>query len=420
MERPVFSVTELNTYVKDCLEQDPLLRNVCVSGELSNYKIYPSGHHYFSLKDSEGAVSCVMFRSAAASLRFRPDNGMTVLVCGKVSVYPRDGRYQLYVSAMMVSGAGDLHLAFEQLKAKLEKEGLFAPERKQRLPVFPGTVALITSPVGAAVRDMIRILGARWPMAKVLVVPVRVQGKEAAGEICEAIRYVNQYSLADVIITGRGGGSLEDLWAFNEEAVARAVAGSRIPVISAVGHEPDVMISDYVADMRASTPSNGAERCVPDRQEVAAAVKNLSGRLQGAITHELTRQRKQLQIVAGNRVLQDPRESLNLRRMDLDMLREKLCHAEKTVLDRNLRQVVRLSASLDALSPLKVLSRGYAVASDTEGHYFSSVLELCPENEFLLTFSDGTARCVPLEVGTDIKYKDKPETESEKECQGKY
>ena len=223
MERPVFSVSELNNYVRASLEENPLLQNVCVMGEISNYKLYPSGHHYFSLKDADSSVSCVLFKGQAFSLRFRPENGLTVLASGRVSVYPRDGKYQLIVNAMMPAGSGDLQLAFEQLKARLDREGLFDPEHKKSLPVFPEKIAVITSPVGAAVQDVIRILGKRWPSAEVLVVPVRVQGAEAPGEICRAIRYVNRFQLADVIITGRGGGSAEDLWAFNDELVARSI-----------------------------------------------------------------------------------------------------------------------------------------------------------------------------------------------------
>ena len=264
MTEPI-SVTALNQYVKGLLDRDRLLSQVLVRSEMSNYKVYPSGHHYFSLKDAESSIRCVMFRREAASLRFRPENGMKVVVSGRVSVFPRDGVYQLYCNHMMPDGMGELAYAFEQLKNRLHKEGLFDPARKKPLPAYPHTIALITSPAGAAVRDMIRILGARWPMAKVLVVPVRVQGEGAAQEIAQALDLVNTGQMADLILTGRGGGSMEDLWAFNEEVVARAIARSAIPVIAAVGHEPDVTIADFAADLRASTPSNGAERAVPTK-----------------------------------------------------------------------------------------------------------------------------------------------------------
>ena len=255
MERQSLSVSELNNLIKGLLEQEPSLSNVCVRGELSNYKIYPSGHHYFTLKDSESSLRCVMFKSSAVKLRFRPENGMSVTVYGRVAVYPRDGAYQLYCSAIMPEGAGDLQVAFEQLKAQLASEGLFERSHKKPLPQFPKRIAIITSSAGAAVHDMIRILGHRWPMAQVVLLPVRVQGTEAPPEIAGAIRYANEFKVADLIITGRGGGSMEDLWAFNDERVARAIYDSGLPVISAVGHEPDVTIADYVADVRASTPS---------------------------------------------------------------------------------------------------------------------------------------------------------------------
>ena len=271
-ERNILTPSQVGQYLKGLMDRDRLLSGLLVRGELSNYKRYPSGHHYFTLKDGEGALRCVMFRGDAASLRFQPRNGMQVIAAGRVTVFPRDGQYQLYCVRMTPDGAGDLAVAFEQLKNRLLEEGLFAPEHKKPVPRVPGTIALVTSPAGAAVRDMLRILGARWPMAQVKVLPVRVQGEGAAEEIAAAIRWANLHRIADLIITGRGGGSMEDLWAFNEEAVARAIYDSEIPVISAVGHEPDVTISDFAADLRAATPSNAAELAVPDRREVAAAL----------------------------------------------------------------------------------------------------------------------------------------------------
>ena len=296
MDNYIFSVTALNNYIKELMDSDPGLAAVTVRGEISNYKAYPSGHHYFSLKDESGALKCVMFKGNAIHLRFRPQNGMRVVAMGRVSVFPRDGAYQLYVTAMMPDGVGDLHMAFEQLKEKLQGEGLFAQEHKKPLPVYPEKIALITSPVGAAVRDMIRILGARWPMAEVCVLPVRVQGAEAAGEIARAIAYANACQVADLLIVGRGGGSMEDLWCFNEEIVARAIYASELPVISAVGHEPDVTISDLVADVRAATPSNAAELAVADQNDVYAWVQELSQRLGQQMARELRRERERLEI----------------------------------------------------------------------------------------------------------------------------
>ena len=286
-ETKVFSVSELNGLIKELFDHTPLFLNISVRGELSNYKIYPSGHHYFTLKDSECSLRCVMFKGNAMHLRFRPESGMSVTAFGRISVFPRDGAYQLYCTGLMPEGTGDLQVAFEQLKKKLGEEGLFDEAHKKPLPPFPQKIAIITSSAGAAVHDMIRILGRRWPMSKVLLLPVRVQGVEAPAEIAGAIRYANRYAVADLIITGRGGGSIEDLWAFNDERVARAIYASEIPVISAVGHEPDVTISDYVADRRASTPSNAAEIAVPDASEqrqllASASIRSAQARYSSA------------------------------------------------------------------------------------------------------------------------------------------
>ena len=250
----VYEVSELNQYIKNILESVPQLDNLLIRGELSNYKIYPSGHHYFTLKDAQGTLRCVMFKGSAMKLKFRPENGIKVIAAGRISVFPRDGTYQLYCTSLSADGVGDLYVAFEQLKEKLYAEGLFDPAHKKPLPLYPQRIAIVTSGAGAAVHDMIRILRRRYPLAKVLLLPVRVQGVEAPPEIVGAIRYANRWKLADVLITGRGGGSIEDLWAFNDERVARAIYESEIPVISAVGHEPDVTISDFVADRRAVCP----------------------------------------------------------------------------------------------------------------------------------------------------------------------
>ena len=281
MTEPI-TVTALNQYVKQLLDRDRVLANVLVRSEISNYKVYPSGHHYFSLKDAESSIRCVMFRREALSLRFRPENGMKVVVSGRVSVFPRDGAYQLYCTRMVPDGIGELAFAFEQLKNRLHQEGLFDPAHKKPIPAHPKTIALVTSPAGAAVRDMIRILGARYPMARVLV-----QGEEAPEEIAQGLDLVNACQMADLIITGRGGGSMEDLWAFNDERVARAIYRSEIPVISAVGHEPDVTIADFVADLRASTPSNAAELAVPDQADLRDTLAHLEARLENGMDRKL-------------------------------------------------------------------------------------------------------------------------------------
>ncbi len=389
----ILTVTQLNTLIKELLESEPLLANLCVRGELSNYKIYPSGHHYFTLKDSESSLRCVMFKSSAQRLRFRPENGMRVTVSGRVSVYPRDGAYQFYCSGIMPEGTGDLQVAFEQLKAKLEGEGLFDASHKKPLPAFPARIAIITSSAGAAVHDMIRILGARWPMAKVLLLPVRVQGVEAPPEIAGAIRYANEFQVADLIITGRGGGSIEDLWAFNDERVARAIYASEIPVISAVGHEPDVTISDYVADRRASTPSNAAEIAVPDSREMRELLASFEIRSSQAMRKQLSALRERLNNLRSARVLSAPTAQFDNRRMELDRMRDRLLAAEERRLSQSRERFVRLTSALDAMSPLRVLTRGYAIAAEPDGRSVRSVEELRVGQTLRVCFFDGSADC---------------------------
>ncbi len=367
MERRPISVTELNGQVKALLDSDPRLRDVLVRGELSNYKIYSSGHHYFTLKDSGSSLSCVMFRGDASRLRFRPENGMGVTCAGRVSVYPRDGAYQLYVSEIRPEGAGDLYLAYEQLKARLQEEGLFDADHKKPIPVMPERIAVITSGSGAAVRDVIRILGKRWPLSRVIVLPVRVQGAEAPPEIVGAIRYANRYRVADLIITGRGGGSIEDLWAFNDERVARAIYDSEIPVISAVGHEPDVTISDFVADLRAATPSNAAELAVPDRRDVEDSLLVLDRRARQVMAKKLDAAASRLRELSSRPVMRSPLGFVDQRREDLDRLSRDLTGAQERILGEKKREYVRLAASLDAMSPLKVLARGFSVTTDQNG-----------------------------------------------------
>ena len=393
MERSALSVTELNSYIKNLVDGDELLMDVCVRGELSNYKIYPSGHHYFTLKDAESSLRCVMFKYSAMKLRFRPENGMGVTAFGRVSVYLRDGAYQLSCTSLMPEGMGDLQVAFEQMKAKLSAEGLFDTAYKKPLPPFPEKIAIITSSAGAAIHDMIRILGHRWPMTKVILLPVRVQGVEAPAEIAGAIRYANEFQIADLIITGRGGGSLEDLWAFNDERVARAIYASGIPVISAVGHEPDVTISDYVADRRASTPSNAAEIAVPDWHEMQDALQSYEIRSRQAMEKSLKSLSQRLDALKNKRVLTDPGVYLDNRRMDMDRARDRLLAASERQLAAKRQSFVKLGAALDAMSPLRVLSRGYTVSSDREGKVLKSVRDLRAGQEISVRFSDGLADC---------------------------
>lgn len=392
MTEPI-SVTALNQYVKGLLDRDRLLSQVLVRSEISNYKVYPSGHHYFSLKDAESSIRCVMFRREAASLRFRPENGMKVVVSGRVSVFPRDGVYQLYCSHMMPDGVGELAIAFERLKNRLHQEGLFDPARKKPLPAYPHTIALITSPAGAAVRDMIRILGARWPMAKVLVVPVRVQGEGAAPEIAQALDLVNACQAAELIITGRGGGSMEDLWAFNEETVARAIARSEIPVISAVGHEPDVTIADFAADLRASTPSNGAERAVPDQGEVREMLAHWEARLEKAMDQILRRRWERLDRARSSPFLQSPLRPIQEKRLLLDYQQQRLVHGMERQVQINRERTSRLAASLEALSPFRVLGRGYSIAQKEDGTVLSSIQQVKAGEALSLRLADGLVTC---------------------------
>ena len=389
--KPV-SVTQLTGYIKLLLDRDEILSQTCVRGELSNYKIHSSGHHYFTLKDEGAVISCVLFRSDAMRLRFRPESGMKVILTGRVSLFPRSGQYQLYVSHMQPDGAGDLAVAFEQLKQKLQAQGLFDAAHKKPLPRYPERVALVTSPTGAAVRDMIRILGRRWPLASVLVCPVRVQGEGAAEEIAAMLELVDAAGLADVIITGRGGGSLEDLWAFNEEIVARAIYRCKTPVISAVGHEPDVTIADFAADVRAATPSNGAELAVCDRAELRALLEQQARRMEKAQERRLELLRQRLRRLSERPVLRSPEGSLQQKELLLELLRQRLERAAAAAVEKRQRQFAALSGRLDALSPLKVLARGYAVATRQE-QVLHSVAQLSPGEEIRLRLSDGTALC---------------------------
>ena len=384
----ILTVTQLNNLIKAAFDNVPALQNVCVRGELSNYKLYPSGHHYFTLKDAEGSLKCVLFKGNAWSLRFKPQNGMSVLAVGRVSVYPRDGAYQLYCTRLIPDGAGDLQMAFDQLKERLWKEGLFDQAHKQALPRFPHRIGIVTSPAGAAVHDMLRILGKRWPLSKVILLPVRVQGEEAAGEIARAIAYANREALCELLIVGRGGGSMEDLWAFNEEPVARAIYASKIPVISAVGHEPDVTISDFAADLRAATPSNAAELAVPDRAELRARLEGLQRQMAAALQRQAQSARGRLEALRSRAVLKDPLRPVQDRRQTLDRLTERLAGAEAAVLSEQRTRLTRLAAGLDAMSPLKVLARGYAVVSDESGKMITQARDTRQGQTVRITFRD--------------------------------
>ena len=392
-ERAVITVTELNEYIKSLLDGDAILKKIAVKGEISNFRPNSSGHLYFTLKDEGGAVRCVMFRALAQKLKFTPENGMKVIAVGGVSSFVRDGQYQLYLSALTPDGIGDLYAAFEQLKRRLGAEGLFDPARKKAIPRYPRLIAIVTSPTGAAIQDMLRILKKRYPIARVLVVPVKVQGAGAAEEIAGAITYLNTKRYIDVIITGRGGGSLEDLWCFNEEVVARAIAASRIPVVSAVGHEPDVTISDFAADLRAATPSNAAELVTPDAAELTLRLEERRTALARTMLARFDTARKRLNDIAGKRVFASPLGYFDEKRMMLDYLSERFrTIAEKQLTVQNHR-LANAAARLDAMSPLKVLGRGYAIALDDSQTAVRSAETLHPGDRLCVRFAAGSAQC---------------------------
>lgn len=385
----VLSISQLNEYLRVKMNDDPFLTQIAVRGEISNYKLYPSGHHYFTLKDEASALKCVLFRGNAAGLRFRPANGMQVIAMGRISVYPRDGVYQLYCTALVVDGIGDLYAAFEQLKAKLAAQGLFDPGHKKKLPQYPGTIGIVTSSAGAAVHDMLRILSKRYPLTRVRLLPVRVQGAEAPGEIADAIAYANRYQLSDLLIVGRGGGSIEDLWAFNDERVARAIYASEIPVISAVGHEPDVTISDYVADLRAATPSNAAELAVPDQSGLYQNLDAMSAAMVGALQRQLKIAQHQLKALADSPSLKSPQGYLDKRAQDLELLKGRLLAAQNRNISQKKERYIRSVSKLDAMSPLKVLSRGYALVNKNDGTLLRSVSQTEKGEKITVSLQDG-------------------------------
>ena len=390
MAQKILSITQLNEYIRSRMDADPLLVQVAVRGEISNYKLYPSGHHYFTLKDEGSALKCVLFKGNAVRLRFRPENGMQVIAMGKVSVYPRDGAYQLYCTALAVDGVGDLYAAFEQLKKKLAAQGLFDSAHKKPLPTYPSTIGIITSSAGAAVHDMLRILRKRYPLSRVRLLPVRVQGAEAPGEIAAAIQYANRYRLADLLIVGRGGGSIEDLWAFNDERVAYAIYESEIPVISAVGHEPDVTISDYVADLRAATPSNAAELAVPDQNALRQNLDTMANAMATVLNRQIKAAQQHLQVLSGSAALRSPTGYIEQREQGIALLKNRLLSAQNQNITQSRQRYIAAASKLDAMSPLKVLTRGYAMTCTEAGEVVRSVHQVELGERVRISLSDGT------------------------------
>ncbi len=385
------TVKQLNTYVKALIESDVRLHHVVVKGELSNFKHHSSGHCYFSLKYDGCVVRAVMFRSSAIKMTFIPKDGMQVIAQGRVSVFERDGNYQLYVDSMSMDGQGDLYLAFEMLKQKLEAEGLFDASRKRPLPKTPLRVGVITSPTGAAVRDIINVLGRRFPTAKISLYPVLVQGPGAAASICEALNYFSDNHAADVLIVGRGGGSIEDLWAFNEESVARTIAACDIPVISAVGHETDFTIADFVSDMRAPTPSAAAELAVPDTYALMNKFDNVTARLKLLLNAQVTQKRQQLSYLTEHSTLKHPHKMLDERRLSVDHLCMNICNQMQLKHAAQKGRFNTIVGKLDSLSPLSVLSRGFSVMRDEKQQIIKSTTQLSIGQQLQVDLVDGQA-----------------------------
>ena len=392
------SVTELNEYIKDLFDLNPPLTDIFVKGEISNYKRHSSGHLYFTLKDDASALRSVMFRSAAYSLPFEPENGMKVIAHGRVSSFVRDGAYQLYVDEMQPDGIGAMYIAVEQLKKKLEGEGLFSPERKKPLPKIPARVGVVTSPTGAAVRDIINVCARRFPAAHIIVYPALVQGEGAVESVARGIEYFNSKEMCDVLIVGRGGGSIEDLWAFNSERVARAVAASRIPVISAVGHETDFTVCDLVSDMRAPTPSAAAELAVPDREDLKQKLNNLLSREGRILSKRLESEREILKALSASRALTSPKNAIEDRRMSLLSLSDRMDRRMAEILRMKRAQMERSAASLSALNPLAVLSRGYSAVFTQEGTVVKSVKDIKEGDTFSMKLSDGEVLSRAVEI----------------------
>ena len=401
-----FSVGQLNEYIKMLLEGNPNLKDVWVQGEISGAKLYSSGHLYFSLKDSDSVISAVMFKNSMMRMEFDPENGMKVVAHGRVSAYPPRGQYQFIVDRMIPDGAGALAVAFEQLKARLGAEGLFDPARKRPLPAHPKRIGVVTSPSGAAVHDIIRVAKKRCPSTEILIFPSLVQGAEAPAYLRGGIQYFNAVKDdpeqgVDLIIIGRGGGSAEDLWGFNDERLARTVAASEIPVVSAVGHEVDFTICDFVADLRAATPSAAAELSLPDKGDLTRQVQSLATRLNAAQTTRLKRYRTQLDRLSAARVLTSPEGVYRLRRETVTALEKRLNLSVSRHLGRKRQSMERVTASLGALNPLAVLSRGYALVQTKAGKVIPAAAELKVGDRVNLRFADGIAKIAVEEIETE-------------------
>lgn len=404
--KQILSVSEINRYIKEIISRDFILSNVWVKGEISNYKYHYSGHMYFTLKDEQSVIKTVMFKSYASTLKFLPENGMKVILRGNISVFERDGQYQLYGEEMQPDGMGNLHLAYEQLKKKLEAEGLFDVKSKKKLPMIPEAVCVVTSSTGAVIRDIIHVLNRRYSNLQIKLFPVAVQGENAPRQISHAIRKINEKKSGDVIIVARGGGSLEELWAFNEEVVARSIYASHIPVISAVGHETDYTIADFVADLRAPTPSAAAEIVVPEKRVLKEQVKNMEARLVRALHNRVEGSRNRLKRLSENRVFMEPLDRVYQERMRLLQLDKYLHRAIEENIHRKKACFQGIIGKLEALSPLSILSRGYSIVKHQEsGQLVRSVTQLAGKDELVIDVSDGQIYCKVGDVKEKTEFK---------------
>jgi len=397
------TVSELTRYIKRMFSFDSVLSNVCVTGEISNFKLHSSGHMYFTLKDEQSLIRCVMFKTQNQRLKFRPEDGMKVVVRGYVSIYEAGGSYQLYPEHMEPDGLGNLYLAFEQLKQKLEREGLFNPERKKKIPFLPGSIGVITSPTGAVVRDIINILFRRFPNAVLKIFPVMVQGEGAGRQIANAIDFFNRFRAADVIIIARGGGSLEELWPFNEEIVARSIYQSQIPVISAVGHETDYSIADFVADLRAPTPSAAAELVIPEKEVLVKKILDIELRLKRALSARIQNERRRLENILKSPFFRHPTDKVNQKKLDLENLKKAL---ENSILRKLQTEKSRFSVAcgkLDVLSPLTVLSRGYSITRNMHQEIIKTISQVNQGEILEIILSDGLVKCVAQGKESHIK-----------------
>lgn len=396
-ECPILTVSQITQYIKAMFTSDVLVQSISLRGEISNL-VERGGHMYMTLKDEGAVIKAVIFKSALVRLKFRPENNMTVIAHGRINVYEQSGQYQLYVDMLEPEGIGALAKAYEQLKKKLEAEGLFDASKKKKLPKIPKRVGVITSPAGAAVRDMINVLTRRFPLAEMIIFPSLVQGEEAPRQLSSGIRYFNRTRSVDVIIIGRGGGSIEDLWAFNDETLARTVASSEIPVISAVGHESDFTICDFVADMRAPTPSAAAELAVPDATELIASLASQSARLTGAFSAKVKRARGELDFLTSRRVMRSPLAMLDDKNMRLSHITDRAYMAYSRMLSDKKAELSKSLSKLEALDPLSVIARGFSVAFDKNGKIIRSVSDVNAGDSFDLCVSDGNIKALVCAV----------------------